>query len=95
MYNDEIYCDGCYEDKFEECYECGTTYKKDEMGIVKGEYYCDDCYEEKFADCDECGDTEYRENTFYCDICCSTYCVNCKKEVKEGVCEDCYEGEEE
>lgn len=94
-YNDDVYCDGCYENKFEECYECGTTYKKYEMSIVKGECYCDDCYEEKFAECDECGDTEYREDTFYCDICCSTYCVNCKEEKEEGICEDCYEGEEE
>lgn len=94
-HNNDVYCGGCYENKFEECYECGETYEKDDMGIVKGEYYCDDCYEEKFADCDECGDTEDRENTFYCDICCSTYCVNCKEEVKEGICEDCYEGEEE
>lgn len=94
-HGDDSYCEVCYENKFDECCECGETYKKDDMGIVKGEYYCDDCYEEKFADCDECGDTEYRENTFYCDICCSTYCVNCKEEVEEGVCEDCYEGEEE
>ena len=95
LYNDEIYCDGCYDSKFDECYECGTTYKKTEMNLINDEYYCDDCYEEKFADCDECGDTEYREDTFYCDICCSTYCTSCKEEVKEGVCEDCYEGEEE
>ena len=94
-HGDDSYCEICYDVKFDECYECGETYKKDDMCIVKGEYYCDDCYEEKFADCDECGDTEDRENTFYCDICCSTYCTNCKKEKEEGICEDCYEGEEE
>ena len=94
-YNNDVYCDGCYENKFEECYECGTTYEKIEMNIINDEYYCDDCYEEKFADCDECGYTRDKEDTFYCNICCSTYCTSCKEEVKEGICEDCYEGEEE
>ena len=95
LYNDEIYCDGCYDSKFEECYECGETFEKDDMNIVNDEWYCDDCSEEKFADCDECGYTRDKEDTFYCNICCSTYCTSCKEEVKEGVCEDCYEGEEE
>ena len=65
------------------------------MNIVNDEWYCDDCSEEKFADCDECGYTRDKEDTFYCNICCSTYCTSCKEEVKEGICEDCYEGEEE
>ena len=94
-YNDDVYCQDCYDSKFDECYGCGETYKRTEMNLINDEWYCDDCSEELFAECDECGDTEYREDTFYCDICCSTYCVNCKEEVKEGVCEDCYEGEEE
>ena len=91
----DVYCQDCYDSKFDECYGCGETYKRTEMNLINDEWYCDDCSEKLFAECDECGDTEYREDTFYCDICCSTYCVNCKEEVKEGVCEDCYEGEEE
>ena len=93
-HGDDSYCEVCYEEKFEECYECGTTYEKIEMNLINDEWYCDDCYEEKFADCDECGYTRDKEDTFYCNICCSTYCTSCKEEVKEGVCEDCYEGEE-
>ena len=91
----DVYCQDCYDSKFDECYECGETFKKDNMIWTNDEHYCEDCHEELFADCDECGDTEYREDTFYCNICCSTYCTSCKEEVKEGVCEDCYEGEEE
>lgn len=94
-HDDYVYCQDCYDSKFEECYECGETFEKDEMNLIDDEWYCDDCSEEKFADCDECGYTRDKEDTFYCNICCSTYCVNCKEEVKEGVCEDCYEGEEE
>lgn len=94
-YNDDVYCNRCYEDKFKECYECETTYEKTEMNLINDEWYCGSCSEELFADCDECGYTRDKEDTFYCDVCCSTYCTSCKEEVKEGVCEDCYEGEEE
>lgn len=94
-HDDDVYCQDCYDSKFDECYECGETYEKDDMNIINDEWYCDDCYEEKFADCDECGYTRDKEDTFYCNICCSTYCTSCKEEVKEGVCEDCYEGDEE
>ena len=89
----DVYCQDCYDSKFDECYECGIIYEKTEMNLINDEWYCGSCSEELFADCDECGYTKDKEDTFYCNICCSTYCTSCKEEVKEGVCEDCYEGE--
>lgn len=90
-YGNDVYCESCYFELFTDCYECGETVRKDEMILTNDEWYCEDCHEEKFVDyCAECGEAVKKENTFYCNECGYTYCINCQEE-KEGMCQGCYE----
>lgn len=94
-HGNDVYCEDCYNNRFDECCECGEAFEKDEMIKTNGEYYCSECHEELFVDCQDCGRTVDKDDTFYCNECGYTYCTNCAEEVEEGICEECYEGDEE
>lgn len=46
-YDGESYCDGCYTDRFADCFDCGETYIREDMTRVwinsRRRYFCEDC----------------------------------------------------
>jgi len=89
------YCDGCYDDLFKECYECGDHFKEEEMTYHDNEYYCSSCYDEKYGDCENCGNTVETIDLFYCNTCGQNFCSNCEEEPIPGMCQQCYDENEE
>ncbi len=51
-----LYCQSCFDDIFTTCYDCGDSFKTDEMLYQSGDYYCRSCYDDNFSSCDDCGD---------------------------------------
>lgn len=78
-YDDEYYCQSCFNDRFYYCTKCDETYPTDDITEVDGQYMCENClgrYAEKCHECDEyhlnttMTVVEYEGDTIYlCDDC--------------------------
>ena len=97
---DEHYftCEDCneyfYNEKHNECKECGNSFCDDCVTHINGETYCNNCYEEKFTVCDQCGHTYKNEEIITCFDCGTRSCKECGEfETYNGehYCGDCYD----
>ena len=85
-------CEGCFDENYAECVECGKIYKKDEMRTTAdGDYICEDCFDAHYFVCEDCGEIynvddlvevydDYGNVVKYvCERCCSDYycCEDC------------------
>ncbi len=68
-------CDGCLNDYFQDCDDCGETRERSEMWdtVNNGEsHVCDACYNDSYATCHNCDETHHRD-TMTDDLCSSCY----------------------
>ena len=82
------YCDGCYDDRYFTCDECGELARRDDERFIESESIsvCERCYEDEFTSCYKCDrdvrtneTTEYNDE-YYCEKCADKYlarCVSC------------------
>ena len=77
FYNDERYCDACFNERAFSCYNCGDSESIDERQIGSDDYdYCYRCWEQQFFKCEKCNEVGRQGDSFG---------------TPEGeCCEDCY-----
>jgi len=95
-FDNDPYCEECYNEKVAYCEECGGEYLRDDMYSHDDNLYCDRCYHEKYTDCAGCGEEiEYSEA---CEEDGEHFCADCHAEQfekEEEETEDKKEEEEE
>jgi hypothetical protein len=64
IYNDDNVCEGCIEDNYVTCGECGELLHENDGHFIESEdmSVCDGCYDEKFTTCADCGERYRRDN---------------------------------
>lgn len=86
-YNEESYCEDCYNDKFGYCEGCSDTYELDDMREGPNEHwYCEDCFDNRFFTCSYCHDVCSINNRYSDD--CEDYCESCWDNIFTDCC-DC------
>lgn len=63
-YNDDIYCDSCFNDSYFICDRCGETHSNDYMYNAFDNSYCQDCFEQYYFICQNCDETHSRANYY-------------------------------
>lgn len=87
-------CQICREANYTRCNSCEELFHDEDTYEVDDNYYCRHCRDEKFEYCDACEEWVDEDETFVCDDCGKCYCHSCSGD-NEGLCDDCYEEEEE
>ena len=75
--NGDYVCDGCYEDEYVTCEDCGDVIRASDAAYDEeyGAHYCSDCAEEHgFVRCADCG-TMMREEDAHKDVNGRLYCA--------------------
>lgn len=71
-------CEECYDDIFDECYNCNDDYKIEDMIRYNGDYYCQECHDEQFRVCQHCENSYDIDDMYITDI--YTLCDECRNE---------------
>jgi hypothetical protein len=76
--NGEFFCDDCYDEMCDFCYDCGNDFfLYDMIEGPNGHMYCLECFNERYFECAKCGNTQK---------------IDIAKESDDGlVCPNCYE----
>jgi len=74
----DLYCAGCYFEKFVSCAQCNKElYKEEQMLNDEGTCYCESCYYDNYTRCEDC-DREIDVNTeTYYVVKGEHYCRHC------------------
>lgn len=102
-YDNEFYCEDCFNDNFYLCGYCQEYFPKDDMVKIDGDYCCEDCASENFTYCENCSecfpnaDVRFSEvdQRFYCEYCFNryyTYCAIRGREIAQSDCQS-FEGD--
>lgn len=91
-YDEEYYCESCYDENFSHCDCCGTTVYREDICEIRTSrycavYVCSDCRDEHYHYCDRC--EEYHESVeavdvngfteYWCDSCVSDDAYTCEE----------------
>lgn len=96
MFDNECYCDDCYNERFSTCSDCGDTYSREDLLDTPGgvEEYCLDCYHKYITTCDYCGDPTWRDDLeeapngrWYCKNCYDDKVSDCTACDEPTMCE--------
>lgn len=109
--NDDYLGDGYCNECGDQCYNCGSVHKKDNMYTgPDDECYCEECYNDKFSYCEGCEMDVERDsmvkgpdNEYYCPDCHADKFTECKDcgdvaeivDIQDGLCPDCYDKKQE
>jgi len=82
-FEDELYCESCFDEQFKICDYCGDAFPRDEITYWAGEYFCENCLIEETSVCDNCGERIYDRNAIFRDG--NTYCESCDSDCSNEV----------
>lgn len=88
----EVWCDDCFFDRYDYCYECDTVIDKDYDWYnygPNGSLYCDSCFNEYYFVCDYCGETYDLDDVIETPD--GWYCEECAERKGWIKCSDCGE----
>ena len=79
--DDEVYCEGCYDDNYFSCADCGEeTDEADQHSNDSGASICPDCFEDNYDYCDGCDETLHRYDMIWNDSRGAYMCESCDDE---------------
>mgnify|MGYP003150779289 FL=1 len=79
--DDEVYCEGCYDDNYFSCADCGEeTDEADQHSNDSGASICPDCFEDNYDYCDGCDETLHRDDMIWNDSRGAYMCESCDDE---------------
>jgi hypothetical protein len=87
-FDDDIYCENCYNDLVGFCEYCGCNYFQDDLTTAEynGNTYCENCYNDVFTSCENCS-KEIRIHYAY-DFDDNHYCQECFNDLF-SICDNC------
>ena len=89
-FDDDIYCQSCYDDEFFTCHNCERDNYNNEMCVVNDYQYCQSCYNELFTTCDKCNEEILKDDAIITDKDDNQYCQSCYNELFT-TCDKCNE----